>query len=81
MNFRYDLDISFYSAFSLNIYNCRLVNKSETLLPHCPCILNASCFTMLCRDVMDESSRSEELESIKANPEPTDTLDSTPCSV
>ncbi|XP_027227548.1 uncharacterized protein [Penaeus vannamei] len=33
------------------------------------------------RDVMDESSRSEELESIKANPEPTDTLDSTPCSV
>ncbi|XP_050706412.1 uncharacterized protein LOC126991778 [Eriocheir sinensis] len=33
------------------------------------------------RGVLEEGARSEELESIKANPEPTDTIDSEPCNV
>ncbi|MPC46969.1 hypothetical protein E2C01_040701 [Portunus trituberculatus] len=40
--------------------------------------LTASC--ILPRGVIEEGARCEELESIKANPEPTDTIDNEPCN-
>ena len=38
-------------------------------------------FFFLPRGVIEEGARCEELESIKANPEPTDTIDNEPCNV